>query len=253
MPAPGTTSRVVEHLGDSSRPGGIAHTSIALQRSGIEVTPICAVGSDPRGDTYRAALVAQGCADHGIATIGSRSPSADLIYGPGGATACVFDAGGTWNQLTTAQRRAIADSDLLVLMIGPPGVTAEALTAADTGRIAWVVKADESSQDARQAHSIGQHADIVFHNREESAVVAAAVSGVTPTIVTTDGPRPIRVTRDGRTAEYPVPQLEIVGNPTGAGDALAGGFLGPWLLGESEETCVESGVESAARLLGGVQ
>ena len=254
MPAPGRTSRVMRHLGDSSRSGGIAHTLRAMLNGGLEAAAVCAVGSDPDGVSYVEGLSSLGCNVDGIVIDGPRSPSSDLIYGPNGETACVFDAGGDWDHLTPAQEAAIAASDLLVVMIGPPVVTTEALALArDDQMIAWVVKVDPSSHDTDLAHGLGQRADIVFHNEDEAPMVNRALAEAAPIVVTTDGPRAVRVTSGGETNEYPVPRLDVVGNPTGAGDAFAGGYLAPWLLGEQEAKCVAAGVESAARLLGGYQ
>jgi sugar/nucleoside kinase (ribokinase family) len=46
---------------------------------------------------------------------------------------------------------------------------------------------------------------------------------------------------------YDIPPAETVGNPTGAGDAFAGGYLAAWLRSTEEADCVAAGAAAARR------
>ena len=111
--------------------------------------------------------------------------------------------------------------------------------------VAWVVKNDPAALPPDVVAALGGRADIVFHNVAESSLVAAAAG--TPIDVCTDGPRPVTVTSSGGVRTYAVEPCAAVGNPTGAGDAFAGGYLAAWRRSEDEAACVEAGVTAARR------
>jgi ribokinase len=251
LPAPGVTARVLSVAADGPlRPGGIGHTALALTGAGDgDVVAICAVGDDDAGCSFVAALAAGGCRVDGVATSPGRSPTAQLLHDPGGATACVFDPGVDWTDLTAGQRELVAAADVIVVMVAPAAVMRATLAACRAdAKVAWIVKNDPAALLPDVVAGLGRRADIVFHNAAESSVVEAVRAGDTAVAVCTDGPRPVTVTAHGRSRAYAVPPA-TVRNPTGAGDAFAGGYLAAWLGAADERACVAAGAAAARRLL----
>jgi ribokinase len=244
------TARVLSVAADGPlRPGGIGHTATALAAAGEDdVGPICAVGDDDAGRAFVAALAAAGCRVDGVLTSPGRSPTAELLHDPDGATACVFDPGVDWTDLTANQRELIAAADVVVVMVAPTAVIRAALDASrPEAKVAWIVKNDPAALLPDVVAGLCRRADIVFHNAAEALLVEAQ-SDCSPIAVCTDGPRPVIVTTQGRGRTYPVPPV-TVRNATGAGDAFAGGYLAAWLGRADEEGCVAAGAASARRLL----
>lgn len=250
LPAPGVTARVLADLGGGGdRPGGIAHAAHALA-AGVDdvVAPVCAVGSDDAGRAFVDAMVATGCRVDGIVVAGSRTPTTELLYDPHGAAACVFDPGVQWTSLTGSQCRLVAAADVVVVMIGPATVTREVLArAVPVVTVAWVVKNDPAALLPEIADALRGRADIIFCNAAEYAFVEDVPPTSAAIVVRTDGPRPVTVTTKQAVHSFPVTPVTTVGNPTGAGDAFAGGFLAAWLRSADEARCVAAGA-AAARL-----
>jgi ribokinase len=250
LPSPGVTARVLSDLGGGTeRPGGIGHTVLALATDlDDEVAPICAVGDDAEGRHFVEAMAAAGCRIDGIVAAGARSPSATLFVGPDGATAWVFDPAVDWTRLTDAQRHLVAAADVVVVMIGPVAVTSETLARTrPESAIAWIVKNDPAALPRELVTELRRRARIIFHNAAESSVVDGVPAAPTPIVVCTDGPRPVTVTTQEGCRAYDIPPAETVGNPTGAGDAFAGGYLAAWLRSTEEADCVAAGAAAARR------
>jgi ribokinase len=250
LPAPGVTARVLSDLGGGAeRPGGIGHAVLALATDlDDEVAPICAVGDDADGRHFVEVMAAAGCRVDGIVTSGARSPAATLFVDPDGATAWVFDPAVDWTGLTDAQRQLVAAADVVVVMIGPVAVTSETLAHARRGAaIAWIVKNDPAALPPGLAAELRRRAGIIFHNAAESSVVDGVPDMPAPIVVCTDGPRPVTVTTLESCRTYAVPPVDTVANPTGAGDAFAGGYLGAWLRTAEEADCIAAGAAAARR------
>jgi ribokinase len=251
LPAPGVTARVLAVAADGPlHPGGIGHTATALAATVDEgVVPICAVGDDDAGRAFVAALVAAGCRVDGVVASPGRSPSAELLHDPDGATACVFDPGVDWIDLDPSQRELIAAADVVVVMIAPAAVIRATLAASrPEAKVAWIVKNDPAALLPDVVTGLRERADIIFHNAAESLVVEALAVDAAPIAVCTDGPRPVIVMTQGRSRTYAVPPV-TVRYPTGAGDAFAGGYLAAWLGRADEQACVAAGAAAARRLL----
>jgi ribokinase len=248
LPTPGTTARVLAAAGDDAgRPGGIGHFAVALVSAfDGEVVPICGVGDDEPGRTFVAALGAAGCRTDGIVAASGRSPTTEMLHGPDGATACVFDAGVEWTDLSPGGCELVAAADVVVVMIGPAQVTRTALAGARSEAIvAWVVKNDPSALPPQLVARLRERADIIFHNAAEASLVTPLPAGRSTIVVGTDGPHPVTVTSGGTTRTFPVEACAFPGNPTGAGDAFAGSYVAAWLAGSDEASCVAAGAATA--------
>ncbi|WP_148883167.1 carbohydrate kinase family protein [Thermococcus aciditolerans] len=103
-------------------------------------------------------------------------------------------------------------------------------------------------------------AEVIFPNEREALVMtrAESVEEAAATlhewgaeiVVVTRGERGVLI-YDGKFREFPalpISENEIV-DPTGAGDAFAGGFLAGYARGEPLETCVKLGLERAREVL----
>lgn len=253
LPQAGVTARVVTDLDATStyRAGGIAHTAIALASTGSEpVVPICGVGDDIPGHAFVQALADAGCCTTGVEAAGQRSPTSELFHDPDNRTACVFDPGSGWADLSHSQKELVAEADVVVSMIGPPGVTTTTLqTSPSTADLAWVVKIDPSSQSPEQASEVACRARIAFCNVTERPAAEAAAEGHPLDLVCTDGPHPVTVITDGSARTHSIEPVVGTVNPTGGGDAFAGGYLAAWREGRDQAACVAAGATAARRRL----
>lgn len=249
LPAPGATARVLGDVGDGLRPGGIAHAAMALvAATDDDVAPVCAVGDDAAGRAYTGALAEAGCRADGIAALAGRSPTAQLLYEPGGGTCCLFDPGVPWDELTEPQRGLIGAADVVVVMIGPANVIRATLAhSPDEATVAWIVKNDPAALVPDVVTALSERADLIFHNVAEASVVAGLPTGPDQVVVRTDGGRPVTVMSGGERRSYPIPASTAVRNPTGAGDAFAGGFLASWRGSGDESSNVAAGAAAARR------
>ncbi|MCD6372068.1 MAG: bifunctional hydroxymethylpyrimidine kinase/phosphomethylpyrimidine kinase, partial [Thermococcus sp.] len=103
-------------------------------------------------------------------------------------------------------------------------------------------------------------AEVVFPNEREALVITRAESVEEAAEVLHDwGAKIVVITRgergvlvyDGQFREFPALPIrpEEIVDPTGAGDAFAGGFLAGYSRGESMETCIKLGLERAREVL----
>jgi len=92
-------------------------------------------------------------------------------------------------------------------------------------------------------------------NEEDPLKIGKVLLEHTPIVVLTRGPRgAILFRRDMPPVEVPAPPIAKLIDPTGAGDALAAGFLAHWVVSHDPEAALRSGVLVAARsvmLIGG--
>ncbi|MFH1466750.1 MAG: PfkB family carbohydrate kinase [Pseudomonadota bacterium] len=73
--------------------------------------------------------------------------------------------------------------------------------------------------------------DLFFCNREEADVLwGTAPPATAARVCVSDGPRAVTLWEEGRAQRRPVPEARVL-DPTGAGDALCGGFLAGLVLG----------------------
>jgi sugar/nucleoside kinase (ribokinase family) len=85
---------------------------------------------------------------------------------------------------------------------------------------------------------------VLFANAAEARLLG---EGAAPLVVVKDGPNPVTLRPGGTVA---VPVVEAVVDTTGAGDAFAAGFLGPWMDGADARPAAEHGIAMAATTLG---
>jgi sugar/nucleoside kinase (ribokinase family) len=87
----------------------------------------------------------------------------------------------------------------------------------------------------------------VFINSAEYRVLAGQLpTELLATVVVTDGPRPVRLFRDGRQIEAITPPATAAVEVTGAGDTLVGSFLAFRATGQDETSALQAAVAAAS-------
>lgn len=251
-PGPGTTGVIRRIVDDTRRPGGIAQTALALATGGVEVSALTLVGHDAYGHAYVEALKDGGIDTSHILLRRGRSPYTDLLYAEDGSTACLFHPGtpGAW-PLEASHTAAVGEADLVVCMVGPADVTTALLDAlSDDTTLAWVIKDDREALGAGLKLRLSGRADLIFCNQDERSLIDTSVLRRQAVVVQTAGPRPVEVTMGGATSTHEVPKLDRAPiDPTGAGDAFAGGFLAAHVRGSDVSEAVSQGLAASRRLL----
>ncbi|HTR15233.1 MAG TPA: PfkB family carbohydrate kinase [Roseiarcus sp.] len=256
-PRPDRTSTVLSRAAEWPRLGGSpAYIAAALIAGGVgDAIPISWVGDDSEGERYRASLARLGVRADGIGVRAGRTPVCILAYEPNGGCDCLFDPGlESEAELDDAQRALIASASAVCVTVGPAGAVREALALARRqAAIAWVVKADPRAFPPDLAVALANHASVVIFNRGEATFVKEALSqGKGPAggriLVETRGRKEVEVLENGRVELIPVNEVKA-DDPTGAGDAFAGGFLAAWLPRRDAAAAAKAGAAAARELL----
>ena len=231
------------------RPGGCpTHVATAAVAAGARAAPVQWLGDDAAGAAMAEALAALGLDTRGVAVVeGGRTPASVMIHQGDGSTACLFDAGlGGREQLTEAQRTAIGEATHLCLTVGPPQLQDAILDARPAGaRLFWAVKNDPASFTLALRARLAAEADVIFLNVAERVLLGPTEA----VIVETRGRLGVRASRGGMAWEVPVEPVKAW-DPTGAGDALVGGWIAAEMAGEAcLEAAAWAGVRAAAAML----
>jgi sugar/nucleoside kinase (ribokinase family) len=216
-----TTARTV------LRPGGqAANVAAWVAALGADARFVGRLGTDAAGTLVREALNA-----HGVEAVGAETGRTGIVVslvGPDGARTMASDRA---DDLDAIEPEWLSDADAV-------HVSGYALTDAAAGLRAPLVSLDLSAvsllDDAFRARARGLAPDVVFATEQERA----AFGELDATWVVKKGAAGIEVA--GRA--YPALRVEVV-DTTGAGDALAAGFL----VGGAE-----LGLEAAARCVASV-
>jgi len=95
------------------------------------------------------------------------------------------------------------------------------------------------------------HPRWLFANEDEHAALAPLIGAlaVSTTVIVKQGPEPVLLLGASAGEPVAVPPVDGVRDTTGAGDAFAAGFLAGRCRGQDVRSCVQSGIELAARVL----
>jgi sugar/nucleoside kinase (ribokinase family) len=97
------------------------------------------------------------------------------------------------------------------------------------------------------AQHLIHHADPVFVNATEYELLTTTATEAPPTVIVTDGPRPVRLFHHGQLAASVTP-LPVAGvEVTGAGDTLTGTFLAARATGHADHDALHLAVTAATR------
>jgi ribokinase len=229
---PDRTATILSRPRDWPRLGGSpAYVSAALVAGGvIEAAPVSWVADDAEGARYREELRRLGIATEGVRARPGRTPVCLLAYQPDESCVCLYDPGLALPiELDGAQLTLITGADALVVTVGPPEATRQALSSARAdAKVIWVVKADPRATPFDLALALAARADIIVHSRGEGAFVAEVFASARPkreaVRIETRGADGVAIRAGGEENIVAVDPLDVE-DTTGAGDTWIGGFL----------------------------
>ncbi len=237
-------------------PGGCPiYVARPLAASGCQTAMVTWVGVDDMAEMFRSCAARDGIDTAGIAIVDSGiTPMCFMIYQEDGSCCCCFDPGLLGQEaLDTVQTELIRNADLLVITVGPPNISMQALEfVADESAVAWVAKNDPLSYPESLRTALGKRADYVFCNVHEREWINNALVGrerPAPLIVETNGPEQVKAEFKGKVEYLDVPMLRF-NDASGAGDTLAGGCLAAIAGGEtSAKEIAAAGIAATIALL----
>ena len=214
-------------------PGGKGgNQAVAAARAGAGVQLVAALGDDPAADRLRSHLQANGVGLDGVVTVEGPSGSAVIAVDAAGENTIVV-APGANARLTIESgevRSVIADSDVLLLQLEIPVVTAvqAARLARDAGAVV-IVNASPTGAKPHDLLTLARLADVVVVNEAEARDWHWPVTH----LVITRGRRGASYLGQDERFDVPAPAVRPV-DTTGAGDVFAGVLAAEWLAGHEE-------------------
>lgn len=243
--------------------GGGFNAARNLARLGLNVRMVGPRGGDAVGETVAAAALAAGVDDRPFIFLDRRTPSYTAILENDGNLVIALADMELYNLFSPrrlrqrAMRDTIAESDLILMDANLPAETLTAL--AEKGRADRKTVAAIAISPAKVVRLVEafSHLDFLFMNEAEArALTGREVADTTewPDLLRKKGLKGGVITRGGRSvvafddsgavAVVP-PRLDALGDVTGAGDALASGFLFAALQRKSLAECLRTGVAAA--------
>ncbi|MBC7283022.1 carbohydrate kinase family protein [Hoeflea sp.] len=250
--------------------GGAFNAARNLARLGHRVTLVA-----PRGGDAAAEMVARAGADAGIEDcpltfLDRATPSYSAILEPDGnlvtalADMALYDLIPARRLMTARLRQRLGAADLLLADSNLPESALAALAdaAADIG-LPLAVIAVSPAKVVRWRTSLRSIACLAMNAAEASALTGAqtATQGEWPSMLAragltggliSAGAGPVAAFAQGATTVLAPPPLDELEDVTGAGDALASGYLDGWLAGGSLEDNLVRGI-ALARLTAAVR
>jgi ribokinase len=230
LPHPGET---VLAASARSTPGGKgANQAVAAARAGAQVQFVGAVGDDRAAVALREHLNANGVGTDGLITAPGPSGSAVVVVDSAGENLIVV-APGANGRLTldsAAQRRLVADCDVLLLQLEIPVTTATtAAREAHSAGATVIVNASPSGGDPGELAELAEVTDVVVVNEAEAAQWVWPVAHR----VITRGGSGASYAGVGEELTVASPAVEVV-DTSGAGDVFAGVLAAGWTNGRDQ-------------------
>ncbi|APG84658.1 carbohydrate kinase family protein [Sinorhizobium americanum] len=247
--------------------GGGFNAARNLARLGHRVRMISPRGGDPAGDLVAAAAAAAGVIDCPFIFLDRKTPSYTAILERDGnlvialADMDLYALFSPRRLRQRATREVLAASDLVLTDANLPQETLTALidAAAGTNRILAGI-AVSPAKVVRYGQSLAG-LDLLFMNDAEARVLTGAEAadveewpsllrsaGLAAGVVTRGGKAAVAFDREGACLATP-PALPALADVTGAGDALASGFLAARLDGIGLAGCLRHGIAAAVLTL----
>ncbi|MEC3909796.1 carbohydrate kinase family protein [Sphingobium sp. CR2-8] len=218
------------------RAGGAAlYACRRLSAHGHAAWPIVSVGTDIHAEAYRQACRQSDVRVDGVVERpGEKTPCCLLVYHDNGGYTCLLDLGSVVaTYLSDAQRKLVADADMIVVAAADPVVISRALDhlSADQ-QVAWIVKDDPACFPPALRRELVRHADVIFCNASEYHLIDAFLIGAKPDMILfeTHGAEGVRV-RSKAMECFVAASPVAVHDATGAGDTFAGEALAHLLAG----------------------
>ena len=244
--------------------GGAFNAARNLARLGHAVRLVSPRGGDADGELVAAAADLAGVEDTPFVFLDRATPSYTAIIERDGnlvvalADMALYDLFSPRRLRQRALREAIAAAALVVTDANLPAETLAALGAATReagGRLAGIAI---SPAKVLRFHVALPALSFLFMNEAEARALTGAAPddparwpevlarvGLTAGVVTRGGGAAVAFDADGMALVTP-PRLETIGDVTGAGDALASGFLDARLSGKPLGEALRRGVAAAA-------
>ncbi|MEK1926916.1 MAG: carbohydrate kinase family protein, partial [Rhizobium giardinii] len=234
-----------------------------LARLGLEVRMISPRGGDAAGDTVAEAAAAAGVIDNPFVFLDRKTPSYTAILESDGNLVIALADMDLYRLFSPrrlqqrAIREVVSSSDLVVTDANLPEETLASLierAAQQSKPIAAI--AISPAKVVRLANSLAGLSFLFMNEAEARALTGSDVTeaaewpallraaGLSGGVITRGG-RPALAFRQGQAVAVTPPALDALGDVTGAGDALAAGFLAAFLSGEPLDMCLRSGVAAA--------
>jgi len=243
--------------------GGGFNAARNLARLGLKVRMISPRGGDAAGETVAQAAAAAGVIDNPFVFLDRKTPSYTAILENDGNLVIALADMDLYRLFSPrrlqqrAMREVISLSDLIVTDANLPEETLASLierAAQETKPVAAI--AISPAKVVRLSNSLAGISFLFMNEAEARALAGRDVTEAAewPTLlqaaglsggVITRGGRPAIAFRQGQTITVAPPALDTLGDVTGAGDALAAGFLAAYLGGEPLDICLRSGVAAA--------
>ncbi|MGI8422130.1 MAG: carbohydrate kinase family protein [Gaiellaceae bacterium] len=237
--APDADAPAVTRTGAGGQAANVAAWAVSL---GAEASVLCKLGDDPAASLVREEVEARGIAVRGPVVHGRTGVVVSLVA-PEGTRTMASDRG-VAPELTAEEIDPAWLEGVDVLHVSGYALLREpiARAALAAARLAPRVSLDLSSAGDIESYGVSRFRalvaelapDLIFANEEEQDVLAGGLPA--PEWVLKLGPRGCRFS-DGH--ELPARAAEVV-DPTGAGDALAAGYLvgGPEVALDAAGRCV---------------
>ena len=250
--------------------GGAFNAARNLSRLGHEVTLVAPRGGDAAADMVAQAAEDVGIEDCPLTFLDRATPSYSAILEPDGnlvtalADMALYDLIPARRLLTSRLRKRLANADLLLVDSNLPESALTALADAAAGiDLPLAVIAVSPAKVVRWRASLSRIACLAMNSAEATALIGAqaaspgewpalmARAGLTGGLVSA-GAGPVTAFSQEATTVLAPPRLDRLEDVTGAGDALASGYLDGWLAGGSLEANLVRGI-ALARLTAGVR
>ncbi|WP_349434553.1 carbohydrate kinase family protein [Pararhizobium sp. A13] len=243
--------------------GGGFNAARNLARLGLEVRMISPRGGDAAGDTVAEAAAAAGVIDNPFVFLDRKTPSYTAILENDGNLVIALADMDLYRLFSPrrlqqrAMREVVSLSDLVVTDANLPEETLASLierAAQESKPVAAI--AISPAKVVRLANSLAGISFLFMNEAEARALTGRDVTeaaawpaplqaaGLSGGVITRGGRSAIAF-RQGQTITVAPPALDALGDVTGAGDALAAGFLAAFLEGEPLDVCLRSGVAAA--------